>query len=376
MKNTIPKTLVIASTSYAGMGPYVAAIVNSFEKDDNVRFFLVEREDNYYTRNIKEELKPLCTIYQEKTPGKIQTLLEISFNRKPPYLDILKDLCKSEKIEIVHFISSLHNKRLSDFLKNNHRLLYTVHDLHPHESKKAFYKELRQNILYKRMFEIMDSSNNFYTNSLAQLEELQRKYPDKDSFYTPFPSLVTKEIKEGDKLVPELRGIKDYVLFFGRIEAYKGLDILVHAFRSASLPDSIKLVIAGKGEMPGVSEDSRIIFINRYIDDKEIRSLYKNAGCVVYPYISATQSGVLSIASYFGTPIITSDLPFFKEVLGSQYEYLFHSEDEIQLKCKLQDFYQGSSDILSSFSNDIYKKQYRLDGLRKELLSIYSKINK
>ena len=43
--------------------------------------------------------------------------------------------------------------------------------------------------------------------------------------------------------------------------------------------------------------------INRYIKDSEVAYLYQHAQCVVYPYISATQSGVLSLAFYYQTPV-------------------------------------------------------------------------
>lgn len=61
-----------------------------------------------------------------------------------------------------------------------------------------------------------------------------------------------------------------------------------------------------------------VIMINRYIKDTEIRYMYEQAACVVYPYISATQSGVLSLAFYFRTPTLTSDVPFFVVLLNRQ----------------------------------------------------------
>ena len=49
----------------------------------------------------------------------------------------------------------------------------------------------------------------------------------------------------------------------------------------------------------------------RFIKDSEVRDLFSRAAVVVYPYISATQSGVTSIASYFDKPMVLSDLPFW-----------------------------------------------------------------
>ena len=57
-----------------------------------------------------------------------------------------------------------------------------------------------------------------------------------------------------------------------------------------------------------------MIVINRFVDDKELADLFQKAAVVVYPYISATQSGVISIASFFKKPIVLSDVDYFKEV--------------------------------------------------------------
>lgn len=74
---------------------------------------------------------------------------------------------------------------------------------------------------------------------------------------------------------------------------------------------------------------------NRYIADEEIRNLYEGAACVVYPYYSATQSGVLSLAFYFETPVICSDIPFFKAIIEkSQSGILFDNGNVEDLKDK------------------------------------------
>lgn len=371
-----PRTLLLATTSYAGMGPYIASIVNSFSPTDDVRFFLVEREDKYFSRNIHSDLRPMCTIVSETTPSKIKTLYQLTINGNLEYADKIKQVCKADGIEVVHALTSLPDVDLTSYLASHYNLIYTIHDLHPHEAKKAFYRKWRQDVLYKRIFKAIERSKYLYTNSLSQLEEQQKLYPTHKSFYTPFPSLITEEIAEGTLPVPELAGIKDYILFFGRIEAYKGLDTLVRAFNSSQLPASIKLVIAGKGEFVLEKQNENIIFINRYIDDREIAEMYRNASCVVYPYISATQSGVLSVASFFGTPIIASELPFFKEVLGADYPYLFPAGDHQALAEKLKRYYAEKSTDVEQFSRNLYNEKYSLDKLKDNLLNIYSEVFK
>lgn len=373
---TYPKILLIATISYAGMGPYVASIVNSFEPEDNIRFLLVENEDRYYTRNIKPSIIDKCTIFHETATSSIHKLYDMIFSTKYQLHDEIIRECKRYDVSVIHYLTPLINEKLATNLINNYNLLNTVHDLHPHEANKALFKQWRNEVMNKRIQNNAKRSNYYYTNSKQQLYELKGLFSEKASFYTPFPSLISAEIKEGDMKVPEIEGVKDYVLFFGRIEAYKGLGILLDAFEMAALPVNSKLVIAGKGDIDkSRTKSDNVIFINRFIDDREVKYLYKNARCVVYPYISATQSGVLSVASYFGTPIIASDVDFFREILGDDYEYIFKTGDAESLSLKISSIYNTNISHLIEYSKNLYSEKYDQRELRKQLFDIYSTIN-
>lgn len=364
-----PKVLLLAMTSYAGMGPYVASIINYFKDDDNIRYFVIEREDAYFSRNIIPSIKGI--IKKEKTPSKLDTLFNIIFPFIDSYSNDILAYCKLENIEIVHALTSLGDVSLTKRLAKSYNLLYTIHDLHPHEAKKAFYKEWRQNVYYKRNFKAIDKVNYLLTNCYHQLNEQKVLYPQKCSFFAPFPSLVTQEIISGKMTPPELSGIENYILFFGRIEEYKGLSILVDAFLKSDF-GNIKLVIAGKGEANIPKKNSKIIFINRYIRDEEIASLYQNASCVVYPYISATQSGVLSVASYFQIQIIASDIPFFKEVLGSDYPWLFENRNSDSLaRCLANCLSASDSSLIKNMLSKLYMTKYSALSQHEILMQIY-----
>ena len=169
--------------------------------------------------------------------------------------------------------------------------------------------------------------------------------------------------------------INRYLLFFGRIEAYKGIEYLIRAFKRANLNEDVKLVIAGKGELNYSSKDEQIVYLNRYIKDEEIAHLYKNASCIVYPYISATQSGVLSLATYFNKPILSSNIPFFREILGSNYIGYFEPANVDSLTKKIESFFiEENSFNANNFSLEIYNKVYSGNAIRDQLLNVYHKI--
>lgn len=197
-------------------------------------------------------------------------------------------------------------------------MLYTVHDAVYHDYKFSNPLQwLKDRLIIawpqQRLFK---STPNKVTNSHQQLDDIHERFPYHHVHYAPFPTLVNNAIAQGDKRVPELKDVEDgYILFFGTLHLYKGVHLLYDAYLSHPELHDRPLVIAGTQDIyfQRRDDEKNVIFINRFIDDAEVRDLFSRAAVVVYPYISATQSGVTSIASYFGKPMVLSDLPFFRQ---------------------------------------------------------------
>lgn len=136
------KVLIVATTSYAGMGPYVSGIVNTFLPNDDVYYFFHDYDDLFFRKNVKEELHSRSTFY--KLANSIwNKLYDLIFGHWVYEKDIL-DLCHEKRIELIHFIngcgSCSFNRKLESM---GIKVLGTVHDLYPHEVKKAPHKMLR-----------------------------------------------------------------------------------------------------------------------------------------------------------------------------------------------------------------------------------------
>ena len=197
-------------------------------------------------------------------------------------------------------------------------VLYTVHDASFHEYKfRSPVRWLKDRIIIARPQRLMMERTSLQiTNSRVQRDDLSSRFPYHKVYYAPFPTLVNDAISQGNATVPELESVPDgYILFFGTLHLYKGVHLLYDAYLSHPGLQDRPLVIAGtKSIYFERSEGERnVTFINRYIDDSELKHLFSRASLVVYPYTSATQSGVTSIASFFGKPLVLSDLPFFKD---------------------------------------------------------------
>ena len=116
-----------------------------------------------------------------------------------------------------------------------------------------------------------------------------------------------------------------YLLFFGFIRAYKGLDLLIEAFSDNRLRNrKLKLIVAGEFYEDDApyrelikkhNLENDIIFYDHFIKDDEVSLFFSVADLVVQPYKSATQSGVTQIAFHFEKPMLVTDVGGLREIV-------------------------------------------------------------
>ncbi len=123
----------------------------------------------------------------------------------------------------------------------------------------------------------------------------------------------------------ELDPNKRYILFFGFIRNYKGLDLLLEAM--ALLPESlndVNLLIAGEYYEDSAPYDkiikekqieNRIELHTKFIPNDDVRLYFSAADIVAQPYRNATQSGVSQIAYHFETPMIITNVGGLAELV-------------------------------------------------------------
>jgi starch synthase len=100
------------------------------------------------------------------------------------------------------------------------------------------------------------------------------------------------------------------ILYFGRFEPYKGIEVLVQGYRLVRKRfPAWKLVIAGAGRLPprlGLRPGQGVEIHNGFLPDDAVADLMRRARLVVVPYTEATQSGVVSTAYAFDRPVIAT----------------------------------------------------------------------
>jgi glycosyltransferase involved in cell wall biosynthesis len=101
------------------------------------------------------------------------------------------------------------------------------------------------------------------------------------------------------------------LLFFGRISRYKGVDVLLDAFREVrARRPSARLLLVGSGELAPyaarLAAVDGVSVVNRWVADEEVHAFFARADVVVLPYVDGSQSGVAPIAAACGLPVVAS----------------------------------------------------------------------
>lgn len=182
-------------------------------------------------------------------------------------------------------------------------------------------------------------------NDLAQFTS-KPKYLSPHPIYDNYGSSISKT-EARSKL-----GIKDeakYVLFFGFIRRYKGLDILLEALADERLKQlNVKAIIAGEfysdsqyylDIVDKLNLKDRLILATDFIPNSGVATYFCASDVVVQPYISATQSGVTQIAYNFDKPIITTNVGGLEEFVENEKVGFVVEPDKNQIADSIYSFY-------------------------------------
>lgn len=106
------------------------------------------------------------------------------------------------------------------------------------------------------------------------------------------------------------------ILLFGRLEPYKGIDVLMRALRRIwDVRPEVTLQIAGTGgESDAIASDPRIHRRIGYIPETELTELFARARLAVLPYTQASQSGVGTLTIGHGLPTVVSDVGSLRDL--------------------------------------------------------------
>jgi glycosyltransferase involved in cell wall biosynthesis len=189
-------------------------------------------------------------------------------------------------------------------------VVHTLHDLEPHAGNTVLYRSsLRAwNALIIRKADHVLLHCARYRDRLIRDGRARGTVTHTPLLFLPLSHAAQRSLDGAPKLAVEY---EPWALFFGRLEAYKGLECLLSAHRMMDRDPGTPptLVIAGPGDPTALLRGAPprdVELRNRLIGDAEAIDLLRRCGLLVLPYLHATQSALVATAYYFQKPVLVS----------------------------------------------------------------------
>lgn len=262
--------------------------------------------------------------------------------------------------------------------KNHHtKCIGLIHNMIPHEP----------NILDKLFpgyfVGAMDGFTALSDSVVHDIEKFDHKSTPKrfspHPIYDHYGALIPKnEAIQLLQLDPHFK----YVLFFGFIRGYKGLDLLLEAFADKRLKDlGVKLVVAGEfygspkpymDQIDSLKIADRVVLKTDYIPDEEVNRYFRACDIVAQPYKSATQSGVTQIAFHFEKPMLVTNVGGLPEIVpNGKIGYVVEPNAQ-QIADALVAYFHEDKEATFIENVKEEKKKYAWDKMTATILSVYA----
>jgi len=234
-----------------------------------------------------------------------------------------------------------------------------VDNVYPHEKRPG------DSLLTKFFMNSIDGAAVLSDTVQRDVEGFRKDIPVCSAPHPLFDTYGKKIDRNEALMALKLDPQNSYLLFFGIIRDYKGLDLLIRAFSDSRLRGrKLKLIVAGEFyedealyrnlvKESGLEND--VIFYDHFIKDEDVRLFFSGADLVVQPYKSATQSGVTQIAFQFDKPMIVTDVGGLKEIVpDGKCGYVVQPDPKI-IADAIADFFENGR--TNAFSECVRKEK-------------------
>jgi len=259
------------------------------------------------------------------------------------------------------------------------RIIAVLDNIIPHESRPGDF-------LFTNYF--VRSQDGFISMSDSVMQDLKKFTSSRPGLYSPHPvydnygKAISRELAiKNLGLDPGFR----YLLFFGLVRNYKGLDLLINAFKDTRLRSrKVKILVAGEFYsdpepiLKMISDGNlkeKIIIKSEFIPDSEVANWFCASDMVVQPYKSATQSGITQIGYHFEKPMLVSNVGGLPEIIThNKSGYVVEPISE-QIADAIDDFYTNNREreLIEGVKSD--KKRFSWARMIDSILEVSSMID-
>jgi D-inositol-3-phosphate glycosyltransferase len=257
---------------------------------------------------------------------------------------------------------------------NKTKIIALVDNLLPHETRigdKAF-----TNYFIKQTDGLIAMSKSVFDD----LDLFRKKQPKKITphpIYDHYGELLSRDVAL-EKL--QLDNSFNYLLFFGFIRDYKGLDILLEAMSFDRIKNlNLKLIIAGeyysneakyKALIETYCLEKNVLLFTDYIPDDKINQYFCAANLVTQPYKTATQSGVTQIGFHFHKPMLVTNVGGLPEIIADNKEGYVVDPNADSIANAIQDFFINNRELAMAREVEIGKEKFSWDNLTNTIFEI------
>ncbi len=241
-----------------------------------------------------------------------------------------------------------------------HKVVLTVHNIN------AAKRDGRDNLLNRTSLRILYKTAHLLIVHTPQSKiELLREFNVKESKVAVVKHGMNNRVAQKgistiqSRINLKIGATEKVVLFFGNIDHYKGLDLLIESLDilSKDFLSDFRLVIAGNSKIAEYtnsilekidksSSKDKISHRIGYIPDEEVEQYFMAADCILLPYRNIYQSGVIFMAYAFGLPIIVTDIGNFRnDIAEGKTGFLIPSNAPEELSKAMESY----------FSSDMFK---------------------
>lgn len=234
----------------------------------------------------------------------------------PRLLSIINRI-KKEKFDAIYF-ESLHlwNLPIMMSASKKTRIYQVIHEVVPHEGDSQEKMVDLMNKVLVKLADIIVLRNKTYIEDMVRRYGISKERIRYLELWRRYPAFTA----------PKNSG---RMLFFGRINPYKGADNMIQIARLC--PD-VQFDVIGRVDpqmeavVKELSIEKNITLETEYVSDARMKEAFETSDWVVVPYNTASQSGVIVDAYKYSRPVIAFDVGAIREqVADGESGYLIEA---------------------------------------------------
>lgn len=257
---------------------------------------------------------------------------------------------------------------------NKTKVISIIDNIIPHEKRIGDFQ-------FAKYF--VNNVDGFIAQSKSVLSDLNLFDATKPKRFSPHPlydNFGAAIPKEEAKAKLGLDSNKHYLLFFGFIRDYKGLDILLKAIADKRFKDqNINVIIAGEfynnaEQYHQLIEELKIADLvtlrTDFIPDDMVRYYFCASDIVVQPYKHATQSGVTQICYHFNRPMIVTNVGGLPEIVPNDVVGYVVEPEPTSIANAILKFYAEQKEDVFAANINIEKEKYSWNAMLKSIYEV------